>query len=261
MPSHYAHYRFGAQMLPGLPADIRRPVQRFRRLYDAGTHGPDLFFYYNLLVSNPTGALREKYHGQSGIDFFTMVCRRYRLEPTEAGEAFLYGLLAHYCLDSVCNPAITAAAEGLQLNRAEIETEFDRSLLSQEGKAEPHTYDFSRHMKLTKGECDTAASFFPPANQAQVQQSISHMASVTKWLCTPPGPRRTALNAALHLTGDRFTPLVMTPGPNPRCAHLDEALYRLYLQAAERYPLLAEQLTAHLTYNAPLGEDFLATFG
>ena len=261
MPSHYAHYRFGAQMLPGLPADIRRPVQRFRRLYDAGTHGADLFFYYNPLVNHPIGALREKYHDQTGIDCFTMVCRRYRLEPTEAGEAFLYGLLAHYCLDSVCNPAITAAAEELQLNRAEIETEFDRYLLTLDGKPEPHTYDFSRHMKLTKGECDTAASFFPPVTQAQVQQSISHMASVTKWLSASGGPRRTALNAALRLTGDRFTPFVMTPGPNPKCAHLDDTLKPLYDRASERYPLLAEQLTAHLTYGAPLGEDFLPRFG
>lgn len=261
MPSHYAHYRFGAQMLPGLPADIRRPVQRFRRLYDAGAHGPDLFFYYNLLVSNPVSNLREKYHNQSGIDFFTMVCRRYRLEPTEAGEAFLYGLLAHYCLDSLCSPAITAAADELQLSRAEIETEFDRYLLTLDGKAEPHTYDFSRHMRLTKGECDTAASFFPPASQSQVQQSLSHMAAVTKWLSASDGPRRKALNAALHLTGDKFTALVMTPGPNPKCAHLDNVLNDLYTQAAERYPILSEQLTAHLTYGAPLGEDFLAPFG
>lgn len=261
MPSHYAHYRLGAQVLPGLPADIRRPVQRFRRLYDAGTHGPDLFLYYNPLVNNPIGALEARYHSQSGIDFFTMVCRRYRLEPTEAGEAFLYGLLAHYCLDSICNPIITAAAEELQLNRAEIETEFDRFLLSQEGKAQPHTYDFSRHMKLTKGECGTAAAFFPPASQSQVQQSISHMASVTKWLSAADAPRRTALNAALRLTGHRYDPYVMTQGPNPKCAHLNADLYRCWLRALEVYPVLAEQLTAHLTYNAPLGEDFLAAFG
>ena len=46
MPSNYAHYRFAAHMLPLLPGDVRRPVQRYRRLYDIGLHGPDIFYYY-----------------------------------------------------------------------------------------------------------------------------------------------------------------------------------------------------------------------
>ncbi len=43
MPSTYAHYRMGAALLPMLPADVRRVIQRFRRLFDVGLHGPDIF--------------------------------------------------------------------------------------------------------------------------------------------------------------------------------------------------------------------------
>ena len=46
MPSVYAHYRLGVALLPTFPADARRTIQRFRRLFDVGLHGPDIFFYY-----------------------------------------------------------------------------------------------------------------------------------------------------------------------------------------------------------------------
>ena len=45
MPSDYAHYRFGAAMLSAMPADLRRPANRFRQMYDMGLHGPDIFTY------------------------------------------------------------------------------------------------------------------------------------------------------------------------------------------------------------------------
>lgn len=44
MPANYAHYRFGVKAIPLLPAEMQRTVRRFRRLYDMGLHGPDLFF-------------------------------------------------------------------------------------------------------------------------------------------------------------------------------------------------------------------------
>ena len=49
MPSLYAHNRFGRQLLPGLPADVRRPIQRCHSLYDMGLQGPDFFFYDSYL--------------------------------------------------------------------------------------------------------------------------------------------------------------------------------------------------------------------
>lgn len=50
MPANYAHYRFGKQLLSGMCPNDRRSIQRFRRLYDMGLHGPDIFFYYNPLM-------------------------------------------------------------------------------------------------------------------------------------------------------------------------------------------------------------------
>jgi hypothetical protein len=62
MPSHYAHYRFGVKALELLPEDAKRAVRRFRSLYDAGLHGPDIFFYHNFLIRDKYAALAREYH-------------------------------------------------------------------------------------------------------------------------------------------------------------------------------------------------------
>ena len=74
MPANYAHYRFGKQLLSGMCPNDRRSIQRFRRLYDMGLHGPDIFFYYNPLIKTATGQLGGVFHAQSGQEFFARVC-------------------------------------------------------------------------------------------------------------------------------------------------------------------------------------------
>ena len=49
MPSTYAHYRFGVGLLTTMPGDVRRTIQRFRRRFDVGLHGPDIFYYQSAL--------------------------------------------------------------------------------------------------------------------------------------------------------------------------------------------------------------------
>ena len=46
MPSTYAHYRFGQEVLKELPNDIKKIIIENKELYDIGLHGPDILFYY-----------------------------------------------------------------------------------------------------------------------------------------------------------------------------------------------------------------------
>ena len=260
MPAHYAHYRFGDKLLPTLPANVSRPSLRFRRLFDMGTQGPDLFFYYNILTDNAVDKLGKKLHTMTGREFFGMICRRLRLEPTEAGQAYLYGLLAHYCLDRTCHKKIREITEDGKIGHIELETEFDRYLMTLDGIPFPENFDNSRHMTLTKGECVTVANLYPSIKPGDVLQSVQTMAGVTKFLATPKGNRRAWMQKAAKKVVKKFTPFIMGEGPNRNCAHLDEELKTLYDEAFALYPLLLEQLTAHMTYNAPLGEEFEETF-
>ena len=57
MPSTYAHYRFGKDVLGRLPAKQKQDIQAHPDLYNIGLHGPDLLFYYKPISHNPVNQL------------------------------------------------------------------------------------------------------------------------------------------------------------------------------------------------------------
>lgn len=260
MPAAYAHYRFGAAMLGLMPADIGRSVKRYRSLYDVGLHGPDLFFFYNPLVPTKTGKLGSKFHTQTGQEFFGRVCRSVRLEPSEAAQAYLYGVLCHYCLDSACHPFVEDMSRE-SVSHTQIESEFDRFLLEKDGKSPACEQDISKHMHLSMEECRVVARFYPGATPRQIHTGVKNMALVKKALATKEGKHRDLMAKTIGLASEEYSAFVMKAEPDPACAHLNDGFYVLYEAAEKLYPELLLQLGAHLTYNAPLGEEFNPTFG
>lgn len=254
MPANYAHYRFGKAVLPLLPPQAQQDVKRFRRLYDMGLHGPDIFFYHNPLMATQTGSLGKKFHRMSGKDFFRHACAAAK---TEAGRAYLYGLLAHYCLDSLAHPYVRKHAELGEARHVEMEVEFDRYLLEADGIPSPHTYDQTAHMKLTRGECVTVAEFYG-ASSGAVRQSVGNMIRASKLLTLK---YRRAMKRVLSLAPQAVADQQMSESPNLRCAQLNKGLQAYYNRALERYPKLLEQLISHMQNGDPLGDDFDPSFG
>lgn len=255
MPANYAHYRFGRQVLPALPADVRQCIQRFRRMYDMGLHGPDIFFYYNPLMKTAVGDLGRKFHAMSGQEFFPQACAK---ATSEAARAYLYGLLGHYCLDSLCHPYIQGLVDIGEAGHAELETEFDRYLLALDKVPSPHTYDQSKRFKLTRGECMTVAEFYPPATGANVSQSVHLMAFTSKFLANP---NRDRTEKWLKMLKPDLCALLIPEEEAEELALYVGELSDRYDQALEKYPVLLGQLTACLKTGEPLGEDFAPNFG
>ncbi len=261
MPANYAHYRIGVALLPTMPADVRRTISRFRRMFDVGLHGPDLFFFHNILFPTKAGKLGNKYHNQTGREFFQRLCRVARLEKSEAALAYIYGALCHYTLDSFCHPFVVEQSKIGPAVHSEIEAEFDRFLLDLDGKKPPESQDLSHHLHLTPGECGAVAKFYPPATGRQVQVSLRNMAKYTKLFATPEGARRSLLRKGMNVLGPNVAGNLMTTGPNPRCTHMNQKMLELYHRAMEAFPELLSQLQAHMTYNGLFGEEFTKIFG
>jgi len=253
MPANYAHYRFGMLTVKALPDTFRRPIQRFRRLFDVGLHGPDIFFHYNPFWHNPVAQLGVDFHRKTGREFFTAACAAWKAAPSEAATAYLYGLLGHYCLDSVCHPYVVEKDNAGVVRHAELETDFDRYLLRLDGKVPPHLQSVSEHMQLTRGECVTAAQFFVPATPAQVQRSVRNTALYARLLANK---RRKLLELCLKPTNENVRDHVMMTKANPRCEGMHPELMKLYDLALTRYPVMLAELQAHLESGTPLGEYF-----
>lgn len=255
MPASYAHYRFGKRILSALPENDRRLVQRFRRMFDVGLQGPDIFFYYNPFLKTAVGDLGGKLHAQTGQEFFSHACTQ---AASEAARAYLYGVLGHYCLDSVCHPYVQKIVDIGEAGHVALESEFDRFLLEQDKVLTPHTYDMGRHIRLTRGECMTAAEFYPPATGANVSQSVKFMALSLKVLSNPNRARTEKL--LKKLKPSLCDNLVPEEEVEELAPYINE-LFDHYNRALERYPLLLQQLKTHIQTGEALGEDFAPNFG
>ena len=251
MPASYAHYRFGKLLLPNLPADVRQNVQRFRRMYDMGLQGPDFFFFYNPFVKTATVKLGSVFHHQTGQEFFQVACKA---ATSDAAKAYLYGLLAHYCLDTACHPFVDRMAETGEAAHVPLEAEFERYLLALDGVAEPHRYDHSRFLKVTRGESMTVSAFYPPATGMEVHGSVRAMAFGLKFLA---GKNRETREKLLKKLSPALCDFFIPSEPVTAWARMDSELLARFNRALKRYPELLEQLRS----GEPLGEDFAPDFG
>ena len=256
MPSGYAHYRFGDQLLPNLPREVQEVIECHRGLYDVGLHGPDIFLYYDPIRKNRVTPLSRQYHAQSGESFFRRVCRE---ELSQPELAYLYGLLAHYSLDSLCHPLVYRCSREEAVGHLALETEFDRYLLEKDGKLPPHIQDCSRHIRLTEAEYAVAAGFYPEVTAGEIARSVRNMAWSLRQLARPNPLFRKAMAFVLGFTPG-YSQLLMPEEPDPLCARWDGELEGLYHQALALYPRLLEQITAALRNGRELGEEFTPTF-
>lgn len=261
MSATYAHYRFGAAMLGKMPADVSKTAKRHRRMFDVGLHGPDLFFFYRPAFSTKVGRLGNKFHRQTGREFFSRVCRNLRMEPCEEGQAYLYGTLCHYVLDSHSHPLVEQLSWDGIASHARIEAEFDRFLLEQDGKNPPFGMRLTKHMKLTDRECKIVSGFYPGADGRIIRESLQGMVRIRKAMEMAEGPARRAVIKTMSMASETFRDMVITPEPDPVCRQWNMPLMERYRLAEKKFPEMLLQLGAHLTYNAPLGEDFGPIFG
>ena len=258
MPAAYAHYRFGKEIIPTMPADVRGPVLRNRSLFDMGLQGPDFLFYHHFFRQTPLSSLGSTYHQSSGAAFFTRVCSLLHRHPCEASLAYVHGLLMHYCLDSHCHPLVYAMTDDTELGHSELESEFDRFLLTQDGCKKPHEFNMGRYMKLKNDEFDTVAAFFPEITGKDAAACIHNMALAHRLLTIPNV--HGAIVKFTQFAGGKTSGRVMTIGANPKCDHLNQKLLALYHQALSHFPAYLEQLNAHLAYGEPFGTDFSVNF-
>lgn len=258
MPSSYAHFQFGVQAIPALPADIRRPIQRYRRLFDLGLQGPDFFYFYKFYSSTSGASVRQlagDYHYRPGREVFEKFCRDLG-HPTEAELAYLYGMVGHYCLDSACHPLIHEAARREDGRHNAIESEFDRYLMEQNGIPKPHGYNRGIHLKCSKSCVPVIARFYPEAEEKQIREGMDTMELILRLLTL-----HTAAELVLKVMGGSYPGLLMDKIADPEKAPLNGQLQGLFDGALARYPDCLQQLHSHMAFGEPFGKDFEPIFG
>lgn len=230
MPCAYAHFRFGQDVLPELPRQIRERILPFKELYDTGLHGPDILFYHSPVLPDRVTRLGHATHRKSGEEVFSAAAEVLKAHPdSPMYEAYLYGYLCHFALDCMCHGYVNAFAAKRDVSHNEIEMEFDRALEVGDG-LDPLRHDTAAHIVASRRNCAVIAAFYPGLELRDVTKTLKSMVFCLHTLLAPDMMKRRALLAAFRATGKyrELSGLVMSLEPNRVCAESTKRLTELY---------------------------------
>lgn len=200
MPTTYAHDVFGKEVYRRLPEEMRRCIQKNRKLYLIGLHGPDILFYYHPFKKNEINELGGQLHKKSARSFFEECKRRSGGKLTEEMTAYLLGFGCHFLLDSACHPYINEYEWTVGISHAEIETHMDRVLLMRDGK-DPFRY-LPACAICTGSEIERViAGAFSAVTKEQIHTALKGMKRFTSLPVCRFAVTRGLLLAGLRLVG------------------------------------------------------------
>lgn len=263
MPSTYAHYKFGKTVLEQYPAPLAKIVREHRQLYNIGLHGPDILFYYRALTNNPVNAVGFGMHAKSAREFFAPAKQAYAAaEDKGAALAYLLGFVCHFALDSACHGYIENKIAVSGVTHTEIESEFDRSLLLQDGR-EPLSAKLTYHIVPSEKNARVIAPFFAGVSAKQVQKALRSMLFYNGLLRAPHQPKRGFVRLCLRLTGNfkEMHGMMLAKQPISACEDSCLRLSKLMDKAVVRCVLLSENVAAYVKGEEELLPEFNKTFG
>ena len=262
MPAMYAHQRFGEIVYDHLSPAVRERIAPYRELFNIGLQGPDIFFYHDPIKWGTFPQYGNRLHGLTGHVFFRMVLNRYGShygwirpsaddvagnEPAENSEknamatrVYLYGVICHYALDSICHPYINEVDATGVTTHAELEGDFDRHILEREGK-NPVREDISRGIRPSARAARAVAVVYPEADADVVLASLRRCVLFQRLLLCKSDAKRNFIYWGLRKLGKyrSLKPHIMSPEPDPNCA---EAVLRLDELFEQSVPLAVRRI-------------------
>lgn len=262
MPSTYAHYRFGQEVLSKVSPPVREVIAQYPDLYNIGLHGPDLLFYYNALSKNPVNTCGYGLHKYPGRFFFERAAGVIREKKTAAPYlSHIYGYLCHFALDVTCHGFVEEQIRETGVGHLAIECELDRRLLSMDGK-EPLSAKVTGHLIPSWETAEVIQSFYPEISAREVHKSIRDMVFYLNLLVSPSDLKRNLLTGIIKLTGknDSIGGLVMQKREIPEGRASVDRLLELYEEAKKLGVSLLDSFGSYLEGRAELDAVYAYNF-
>ena len=160
MPTTYAHYKFGKEVMSALPRPLQNSIENNRELFDIGLHGPDILFYHRPIFKTPVSAQGYALHDKPADEFFSRAAEVIsQAEDPAAARAYIYGFICHFALDSECHPYVEKMIQVSGISHSEIEMEFDR-LLMKEDYINPVRHLSTGHIHPSRENGEVIALFY-----------------------------------------------------------------------------------------------------
>ena len=263
MPTTYAHYRFGETVRKQIPESVQDIINKNEELFHYGVHGPDHFFYYNLLIRTEVGKVGSRIHEEPAKKFFTRAARViHKCSDKDAHRAYAYGYLCHFAMDYVCHGYIGEQMEEKGLSHYEIEAEYDRRLLIMDGYGKPEQVCVTKHMHPSMDNARVIAGFYEGISVKQIYKSLKGMPFYLNILRAPKKGLRKLLFLGMKIAGiyKSMSGLVMNYEENPACSETTDELVKRFLEAEDAAILMITEYERYLTQGGALPAIFCYNF-
>jgi hypothetical protein len=218
MPGFLTHYIAGKAALQGCSPQVRERVSD-SRLYNLGTQGPDIFFYYfpGQIRKRSRGIAQEMHLGNLGL-FLAYMARLAREEKSEKDTLFSYtaGFIMHYALDCNAHPYVYAHTFNKNVpkiknsaDHRKFETSIDVALLKLTSGEKPSGLNQWELINAEKDRLSVSAAALSLGIQAVykrdvppkiVRRAMKYMITFTRFLQSKSGRRKRFMELAENMT-------------------------------------------------------------
>lgn len=266
MPDFYAHYTQGQSVFSLLPDEIVQGISN-KNLYDLGLQGPDVLYCYKPLTAknNPILQLASDVHDTTAMEIINTVLPSVSVKPYTDIYSYFIGFIAHFGLDSTAHPYVNKAEKELNFDHAEIEIEFDKFLLQQQGK-NPFRYKAHKSISISYDEAAAPAAIYHAMLSLIHQDEIYHAFKTfrkVKWIFYAPSSLSQEIRFLLmKMLGlyDSLQGHIMKTHSNPKSAITNQKLSALYQISINKTVELITNFHQHLLHRAELHPHFNARF-
>lgn len=267
MPATYAHYRFGCDVLKQLNGKYHLSDKHNLELFMIGLHGPDILFYYHPFTLNAIRIHGSDLHKQIASSFFARslsIVNSYD-NPKERAAAIAYicGVICHYSLDKTAHPYIYDLTDQTKFLHSEIESEFDRYLLTSDGY-EAVGKILTEHIKVSIFNAKIIMKFYPVIeNESASLKVLKSFVFYNNMLSFPDGAKRKFVLGILRFSGNyaSLSKLMISLSPNKALEESNIELKNRYEQAIPIAVKLINEFEDNLNGSLPLNIEYNHTFG
>lgn len=161
MPDAYTHQYYGNLVLSQLSPALQQRIKPHIGLFNIGLQGPDPFYFYKPLKSNPVSHQADVIHAQTGSEYFgrSLEVLKAGIPDPESGLAYQAGFMCHYTLDSTCHTFVNRYEKTRGVSHGDMEGEFERFIMIKNG--------------LDPYKTDVAEAFIPKKEYGPVVSAFS----------------------------------------------------------------------------------------
>lgn len=109
MADFLSHYLFGWEILPLMPKVAQKSINEYKSAFNWGLQGPDPLFFHSLILGGTLHKYGNMMHNEKIDSLFYVFSRCINKlcdERQFIAEAYFYGFLCHYALDSTLHPYV-----------------------------------------------------------------------------------------------------------------------------------------------------------